>query len=341
MFHVYGGAELAIVKLVEYLKGKDHTVDLLTMITMPEVKEDLKTDNIFYANTYQELAQLLGGLTLNYDVINYHNHPAEVLFPSPYPSVWFMNEPPEEALCGQPLNPTDVKHVHDNITKIAVSDVYNKVRVRKLYDRDDAVVIPYGVDYDYFSKGKANRWYFDNKNKFTILQAAWIHPRKNQLETLRIFNEVLKFVPNARLILCGSITVPYINELIKYIEDNKLTDNVTIDGTFGDRNYLRNLYHSVDLLLQPITDQGGWISPLEAICAGLPVVASNNAVFASYFRKHKLATVTDNYIEAIMDIYKHNRKYKKINKVAKEYIKANLTWEKYASEVEKLLKSAK
>ena len=92
--------------------------------------------------------------------------------------------------------------------------------------------------------------------------------------------------------------------MLKYIDEHKLQDYVTIDGTFGDRNYLRKLYHSVDVLIQPTKDQGGWISPLEAICSGLPVVASEDAVFANYFKEHKLANVTNDYKNALFSAQK-------------------------------------
>jgi glycosyltransferase involved in cell wall biosynthesis len=340
MFHVYGGAELAIVRLIEYLKSKEHSVDLLTMVTAPDVKKDIKADNIFYANNIQELQQLLNGIYINYDVVNYHNHPVELFIEKPHPSVWFMNEPPDCVMDGNKLDQKEVDQVKYNITKIAVSDTYNKGRVLTTYGRNDAIVIPYGVDYDYFDEDTGSRWFFETVNKFTILQAAWMHPRKNQMKVLETLNEIKDSIPNIKVILCGRPTSPYINQLIEYIEKNKLQNYVTLDGTFGDKPYLRRLYHSVDVLLQPVKDQGGWISPLEAIVSGLPAIISEEAVFSNYFKGNKLATVTSDYKTAILDIYNNKEKYKQLNIDAKAYIKANLTWEQYGEKVEKLLKSA-
>ena len=340
-FHVYGGAELAIVKLIDYLKTKGHSVDLLTIITIPDVKKELKADNIIYANSINELQQLLNGIYANYDVINYHNHPVEILLQQPYPSVWYMNEPPDCVLDGHKLEDKEVSQVYNNITKIAVSDTYNKGRVFSVYGRKDAVVIPYGVDIDYYEVDTGSRWFFETEGKFTILQAAWMHPRKNQLKSLEVLNNLKDSISNIKLILCGRVTAPYINELVKYIEDNHLEKHVILDGTFGDREYLRKLYHSVDVCIQPVKDQGGWISPLEAVCSGLPVVVSEDAVFSNYFKGNKLAVITSNYKDAILDIYNNPDKYKQLNIDAKAYIRNNLTWKSYGEKLESLMKSAK
>jgi len=338
MFYMYGGAELAIVKLIEYLKSKNHTVDLLTVGTIPDVKVDIKADNIIYANNLAELQQLLSSIYLGYNVLNFHNHPAEVLLNVAYPSVWFMNEPSQDALDGKVVDAKEVDSVVKNITKIAVSDIYNKGRAKEIYGRDDAVIIPYGVDCDYFSSGEGDRWFFKTDGKFAIGHAGWLHQKKNQMKTLEVFNNIKDKLKDANVTFIGKFTI-YLNEMLKYINDNKLQDRVTIEG-FADRGYLRRFYKSIDVLIHPMKDQGGWLVPLEAICAGVPVIVSNEAVFSSYFKEHELAIVTSDYEAAILDVYSNREKYRDFTAKAKEYIAKKLTWDIYGSKVEALLKEA-
>jgi hypothetical protein len=105
--YVYGGAELLIVKLANYLTKNNIENALLTTSILAEVEKDLKgTEIILTRNTRSSITsetmalhKCMSSNLKYYDVINVHNFPAEVaVFPFHKPVVWMCNEPSEIAL---------------------------------------------------------------------------------------------------------------------------------------------------------------------------------------------------------------------------------------------------
>ena len=104
-FTVYGGAELVIVKLTEYLKSKGHEVGILTSSTSCwEAYGDLGAYSDFHwvknrlGGIKGEIVALANGVrkhAKDYDVINIHNFPAtfSIPFTGNKPVVWMCNEP--------------------------------------------------------------------------------------------------------------------------------------------------------------------------------------------------------------------------------------------------------
>ena len=249
------------------------------------------------------------------------------------------NEPPDAVLDGNKVSDDEKKYVATNITKVVVADKFNAKRFKEVYGLD-AKIIPYGVDYGFFSAGKADRWLWKNDGNFTILHSAWIHPRKNQLKSLEVVNKLKEKISNVKIILCGQIDIQYAMVLAKYIKDNQLEDNVMIYNGFMDREKLRDLYKSVDVLLHPIGGQGGALTPFEAMCAGLPVVISKEAGCSKEIKTNELGYVTDDYISIILSIYNQDNFVTEMSNNAIEYVKTKKSWDKYCRDLLKILVEA-
>lgn len=342
-FYVYGGAEYAITKFVNYATEKKHEIDILTISINPDVRDDIKCNKFIFVNNLQELADKLASIYLEYNVINFYNHPTELMLGTKYPSVWYCNEPPDVVLDGNKLDDKDVKQVTDNIVSFVVADEFNAKRFKDVYSKD-AKIIPYGVDYEFYSNGKADRWLWKTENSFAILHSAWIHPRKNQLKSLEVVKELKAKIPNVKLILCGQMDANYANVLAKYIQDNDLVDNVIIYNGFMNREKLRDLYKSVDVLIHPIKGQGGALTPFEAMCARLPVVISKEAGCADVIYKNNLGYVigywkghtdVETYVNTIYNIYKGGSECTDDGEV---YVKTNMSWKKYSDALLKVIK---
>lgn len=336
-FHVYGGAELALVKFINYLTKRKHTVDILTTCLIPDIRSELQFNRVIFVDGMEELREKLNNIYLEYNVINFYNHPVEFMLNIAYPSVWYCNEPPDVILDGGTLDEKEKQHVVETITKYAVADKYNQKRLKDIYGVN-STIIPYGVDYDYWSQGESEKWYWKVKDNFVITQSAWIHPRKNQLMAIKVVEKLKDVIPNVKLILCGQLTA-YITELMQYIREHKLEKYVLIDGTFGYRDYVRKLYHSSDVIIQPIKNQGGWLTVFEAMSAGKPVIVSEEATCSSILKDNNIGFVVkdiDGFVNGIVSIYKDEVK-DKVNPVP--FLK-ELSWEKYCKSLEKLLVSA-
>jgi len=336
-FYCYGGAELCIEKLSNYLVDKGHEVDILTSMMIPEVKDDIKSKIVFTRN-FEEFKDIYK----NYDVINFYNHPVELLLPEKYPSVWYCNEPPDSVLDKRILPNEEKDQATKTISRFIVADKRNAKRFKDFYSIDPDIV-PYGVDYEFWSSGKENKFLFETERRFSILQVGMIHPRKNQSASVLALLKLKDQIPNIKLLFAGLIVDQnYFNMIYKFIQENKLEDQFQYIGNL-DRKDLRDLYHSVDLLVHPIKDQGGWLSPFDAMASGLLVIISPEANPSEIIEENRIGIVCnpDNLEEPIIDISKNPEKYNKTREKASLYVKDNLSWEKYSERIKKILLEVK
>ena len=209
-FYVYGGAERVIVKLANYLTEHNHQCTILTTKMLPEIRKDLIETRLIFCNDIPDMAEWLNKIHKDFDVINYHNDPVQLLaFGKKTPSVWMCNEPPQTCLDGKEL-PIDQKEVvRKFIKKVVVADEFNQKRFKEIYGVDSEI-INYGVDYDFWKKGDGSKFRkkYELKDEFVLVQSGFIHPMKNQMRTLNIFKKIKEKIPNAKLILAGYET-PY------------------------------------------------------------------------------------------------------------------------------------
>jgi len=94
-----------------------------------------------------------------------------------------------------------------------------------------------------------------------------------------------------------------------------------------NRGEIRDLYHACDVFLHPIKPQGGWLAPFEALCAKKPIVVSPEMSASEIIKREKIGIVTDNYPEAIIEIYRNMNKYFEIGERGGEWVKTNLSWD--------------
>ena len=89
-------------------------------------------------------------------------------------------------------------------------------------------------------------------------------PQKNHLFIVEIFNNLLKFDKNAKLILCGSGELE--DKIKKYIDLNHLNNNVIFMGNVSN---MHEYYQMFDCLLMPSLYEGLPVSGIEAQTSGL------------------------------------------------------------------------
>lgn len=327
-FDVMGGAELIVTKLANYLDNNGHSV-FVSAESMGSVREHLNRDIIIVPSNFQGYAME------SFDIINPHNHPAELkayLWKDIAPIVWQFNEPSEHILRGFP--PTDKEAEISKHMRIAAADEFNKNRVKNLYGANSTVV-NYGIDYDYWSKKvKPYKKYKDN---FVVISCGWFNPYKNQLKSAEIAVKLHKDIPNLKWIFTGYHKSPYADIVNKYLRDNDAFDYVEIAGFGFDNDKLRKYYASADVIASSFGKQGGWLSVFESICTDKPVIVSNEVTAASMVREHELAMVSDDFYTDILNIYKSDHPYP-IDANALKWIKDNLSWDKYCSKMESIFK---
>ena len=351
-FYIYGGAELVIVRLANYLTKKGIQNAILTTSMLSEIEKDLEeTEVIIQENPktpfgifgFKEILALHEGVSNNlnnFDLINVHNYPAELsIFPFRKPTVWMCNEPPEIVLhlsletspllklAKRAILKFDKFVVRNYIRNVIVADEFNAKRFEKLYGLKPEI-INYGIDYEFFSQGNSERAKkkYSLNNNFIILQVGMLTPFKNQIESIKTIEKLKDKIPHLKLILAGWAEKEYNLKLEKYTREKNLGEYVISTGQL-DRGEIRDLYHACDMLLHPIKPQGGWLAPFEALCAKKPIVVSPEMSASEIIKREKIGIVTDNYPEAIIEIYRNMNKYFEIGERGGEWVKTNLSWD--------------
>jgi len=334
-FKVYGGAELAIVKLARNLIREGDNVSIYTLGMSSEVRKELEGVDIKCFKSIKALKDTLHHSLNSIDVVNSHNHPMELmLYPVKIPHVWSHNEPPDLVLRGRRHSLMELAIISNSVDKIVVFSEYNRERARELYGVEDIRVVPFGVDTEYYDRRKANISRAEeelgiNEDDFVVVHPGWMSYFKNQFDSLLAYVELKDKIPNLKLVYFGVDSTEYGRLIKRAVKAHKLT-NVIVAG-FIPNSLKRDLYARCNLALFPYREQGGFISIFEALSMECPVAVSSKAPCQEYLKG--LCYIMESSKEAILKAY--NGEITPSRK-AREYIKRNLTWEKYSSSMREI-----
>ena len=150
--------------------------------------------------------------------------------------------------------------------------------VEKRVSRKTAVYLPNGVDTKRFAVGVGERFRkkFGLEGKRIILCLSRIDPQKGQLYLAQALPDVLKKVPDAHVVIVGSITIrKYHDEIVETLKKNGVENHAQIiPGLAPDGNDLIDAYAACDVFALPTRHEPFGIVVLEAWAAHKPVVAS-------------------------------------------------------------------
>lgn len=332
-FWINGGAEKVIIKLANYLTAHNIPNTILTTDMIPEIRVQLTETRLLLCNSIQEMHYVAQNIANDFDIVNLHNHPAELLmFGKRIPTVWQCNEPhsggvDEEGKYNVPQH--EINMVRKSINKIIVADEFNKKRIKEIYGHDlDIEIIEYGVDYNFFKSGNAG-WIkekYDLHDKFVITQIGFIADTKNQLKTIDIFKEVKEKNKHAILVLAGKET-GYTKVVKEKIKKYNLEKEVIFTG-FLCQEDIRDLYHASNIVLFPVKSQGSWLSVLEAMCAKIPVIVSKEMTGSELLKRNNVGIVADTIQDYINAIFYKEYDFRNAQKFAKLF-----TWDKYCQKM--------
>ena len=157
-------------------------------------------------------------------------------------------------------------------------------------------------------------------------------PLKNQIESLKVVEKLKNKIPNIKLLLVGWEEKKYKQQLENYIREKKLEKHVVFTGHLT-REVIRDLYKACDVALFPIKSQGGWLSPFEALCSGIPIVTSSFITSSNIIKENRVGLVTNNFAEAVMKIYENEKDFRKMAENGKKFVEKKLTWENFSQKM--------
>lgn len=123
-----------------------------------------------------------------------------------------------------------------------------------------------GVDIEKFKKAPKTGYNFINPNKLTLLSVGELNKNKNHNFVI----EAIKEIDNIQYLIAGEGSL--YNELVETIEEQNLSDKVTL---LGFRKDIPSILKNVDVFVFPSNREGLPASIIEAMAAGVPVIASD------------------------------------------------------------------
>jgi len=306
-FPKIGGAEFAIHYIAKYLTESGHKVTVLVP-KYRRVKEEVECN--YNIHRYQLLPKLLfleptlvAHLLLEkrisqFDVLHCH-----LAYPSGYCGIKFRKifkvpvvvtlqgadiQKMPEINYGIRLNPKIDKKVKFTLEKVdaitAISSSVRKEIIKASGNEEKIHDIPNGVETWRFNKPVENIRQMFNLSAHTkiILSVGRNHPKKGYPYLLRALPEVLSRYPDTKCIIVGKGT----ENLRPLIEELGMGDAVILPGSIPKEetglrsiNYphqdLIAMYLGSDIFVFPSLIEGFALVTVEAMAAGLPIVATN------------------------------------------------------------------
>jgi glycosyltransferase involved in cell wall biosynthesis len=191
------------------------------------------------------------------------------------------------------------------------------------------------VDYDFFSAESPNaKARFELGDGPLLLQVGALIQRKNHILSIRALKTLKQHLGSIKLAIVGE--GPWKPILEEEARKLGLEKDVIFMGSISE-NELRILYHACDVNLFPVKDQTWGLVPFEALAAGKPSIVAEGCGATEVIGREKIGFLIKPSVEelagAVLLALKHPELGEDMVKRGKQYVRENLTWEKYARDV--------
>lgn len=217
---------------------------------------------------------------------------------------------------------------------ITVLDNINKTALKKYFNINSEIVRS-GVDNHYFNPDTN---LYNNKKlspNINILSVGILAPHRRFEDAILAINILKKQKINIFLNIIGDYknSGTYKKYLDKIIEKNNLQKNINFLGSVSESELLKN-YRNNDIFIFPNHMQTWGLAVFEAMACGLPTIVSKTTGASEVLTDNINCLLVNpknpqEIAEKIIKLITSNELYKKIQKNGLEFIKNNISWEKY------------
>ena len=205
-------------------------------------------------------------------------------------------------------------------------------RARKLGYTGEAIIIPNGVDVKKFTTDVLSRAF--DKNGITLITTSRLVEKNGIGDVI----EALPLLPdNVKFHILG--TGPLENNLKFKIENLKLKGRVEMLG-FVDQEKIPDYLHHADIFIRPSLSEGMGISFIEAMAAGLPVIATPVGGIVDFLRDGETGLFCEvknpeSIAKQVLRLIEDDVLRKTIVENAKKMVKEKYDWDLIANEMKK------
>jgi glycosyltransferase involved in cell wall biosynthesis len=313
----------------------------------------------FYTIPYElpTMLKIAQKIPKGFDIINPHNYPSEWAAAAAKKRinaavVWMCNEPPfwffvPELRRGLRRINAPVYNVVDRtavnyIDRILVLSHIAAGYVQKAYNRPSRVVRT-GVDADQFASvsGVEARKRLGLEKDFIILQTGNIELNKRQVDTVKALQILAKTHSDVRLVFDGGGRR---DELSRYIEKQGVTDKIVFTRSNSDKE-LAGVYAACDAFVFPAQITWG-LAVVEAMASARPVIVSERCGASEIIQNGVNGLVVphadpEGIAERVEFLISNPGMRKEMGEHAQEYVRCNLSWERFAERIEQEFERAK
>lgn len=224
-----------------------------------------------------------------------------------------------------------------NADAILCNSMFTSRFISAIFGRKAVVAYP-GVDLDFFRPSGVG-----NTDERLILSVNRFVDHKNLELAVEAMSYVLKEVPEAHLILAGSLdreSYDYYAKLRKMVDEKGLDHAVEMVTDASDTDMLRLYQKCAVFLYTPLKEHFG-IGPIEAMACGKPVSVSDSGgpkeSVIHGITGFTLPNDPETWAVHIIGLLQDSEMRNRMGRAARRHVERNFTWEKTVDIVESVL----
>lgn len=210
---------------------------------------------------------------------------------------------------------------------IACNELDRKIFIQGGFSARKIISIYGGVDLDFINSVSAPQ-----EKSYDAVFMARFHPQKGPLTAVQAWEEVVKSMPSAQLVMIGNGSEE--GRVIAYIKEKHLEKNITLVG-FKDGIEKYTLLKSAKIFLHSAIYETGGMAAAEGMACGLPVVAFDQEGFQYCYPQGllRVSPVGDYHAlaQAVSELLNDEEKYSILKEEAIELIAKEWDWKKRVS----------
>lgn len=283
------GNEVYIRNLIRQYAGLDHSAKLTAYITAPEAKAWIPENcNLAYVsrNPFVRLGfELSREIRKNPIDLLHVQYTAPLFCPAPVVvtihDVSYLEHPEYFRKFRANQLRLSTSHTVKNAAQIITVSEFSRRRIAKAYGLDAAdILVTPNAPQEQFRPLKREAAMFEvhqalGIDKPYILHLGDWHPRKNQINLIRAFEQLIKNYPSLehRLVLTGKHTW-FSPQVLEEVRRCGVKDRIVVTE-FVDDKLLPALYNAASVFAFPSWYEGFGLPVVEAMACGRPVVCSD------------------------------------------------------------------